>query len=598
MPIRNLRTKFLVGYWRRISQELGKGDTKFHLTIIGYSNSNFRSGLTLQTIEDDFPFRVSRRLVLANFHHAVDELNSKNSQDTFSVPRYSLFTRLKRIGSISASTKKPFLGIRNGFKAQVSLPSHQSNFPPKIMTGIEDSWVTRKAARSGIFLPQSEDYLEYAIRRGQVSASFIVLSSSVTPLFKRRVTRLLAGWALPLLIDIAAEMQDMDLALSLVDALPAWHHARTFFALKFNDVISFSTPNIFLKSRLNYTDQFAYEPDALNADFYFTPVGEGDFEYFRFARVKTVFIRNGRNLIYKNYLLETDISAIRTNYAHWPHVNWTTGNSNLIATPHVYGGVQLSNSHLFLASNTNWAHFVEDVLPRVLVAEISEGVQLVVTDSKTDSAQMEYLSLISRSPIELLDSDISYSLRDLGFVLYKDLRALAIADQLADRPRLDRKLMQSLRARSVESIEPSNQNGTRVYIVRRGGLFRRITNKVAFEELLRAASFQFVFAEDLSLEQKIHVFNEADLIVGEAGAGLANLYFCREGTRVLEIRPQAMKASQEHVAMVDICGLDYTMALGNPTNIISRVVHGTDSYSVDLDLVSTWLGQINEGRNS
>jgi hypothetical protein len=94
-----------------------------------------------------------------------------------------------------------------------------------------------------------------------------------------------------LLIDIAAEMQDMDLALSLLDALPAWHHARTFFALKFNDVISFSTPNIFLKTQLNYTDQFAYEPDALNADFYFTPVGEGDFEYFRFVRVKTAFIR-------------------------------------------------------------------------------------------------------------------------------------------------------------------------------------------------------------------------------------------------------------------------------------------------------------------
>jgi hypothetical protein len=59
-----------------------------------------------------------------------------------------------------------------------------------------------------------------------------------------------------------------------------------------------------------------------------------------------------------------------------------------------------------------------------------------------------------------------------------------------------------------------------------------------------------------------------------------------------------MKTTQEHVAMVDICGLDYTIALGNPTNIISRVVHGTDSYSVDLDLVSTWLGQISEGRNS
>jgi capsular polysaccharide biosynthesis protein len=121
---------------------------------------------------------------------------------------------------------------------------------------------------------------------------------------------------------------------------------------------------------------------------------------------------------------------------------------------------------------------------------------------------------------------------------------------------------------------------------------------VALEELLRASSFQFVFAEALSLEQKIHVFNEADLIVGEAGAGLANLYFCREGTRVLEIRPQAMKVTQEHVAMVDICDLDYTMEVNNSTIIISRAVHGADSYSVDLDLVSTWLGQINEGRNS
>ena len=42
---------------------------------------------------------------------------------------------------------------------------------------------------------------------------------------------------------------------------------------------------------------------------------------------------------------------------------------------------------------------------------------------------------------------------------------------------------------------------------------------------------------NLSFEQQIYLFNNADIIFGAHGAAFANLVFCREGTKIIEIKP-------------------------------------------------------------
>lgn len=57
-----------------------------------------------------------------------------------------------------------------------------------------------------------------------------------------------------------------------------------------------------------------------------------------------------------------------------------------------------------------------------------------------------------------------------------------------------------------------------------------------------------VSLEGLSLEEQIVLFRTHDLIIAQHGAALANLVFCRQGTRIIEICPQ------ENIAAFDYTG--------------------------------------------
>jgi hypothetical protein len=105
----------------------------------------------------------------------------------------------------------------------------------------------------------------------------------------------------------------------------------------------------------------------------------------------------------------------------------------------------------------------------------------------------------------------------------------------------------------------------RIYISRRdAGQKRGIVNEDAVCELMERHGFEIITPGDMSVEEQIAAFRNAEIIVGPHGAGLANLVYCRSGggTRVIEL------AQMSYVAgfFVRICQakqLDYT-GLVNP----------------------------------
>lgn len=55
-----------------------------------------------------------------------------------------------------------------------------------------------------------------------------------------------------------------------------------------------------------------------------------------------------------------------------------------------------------------------------------------------------------------------------------------------------------------------------------------------------------VSLEGLSLEKQIVLFRTHDIIIAQHGAALANIVFCHEGTRIIEICPQEKTVEFEH----------------------------------------------------
>lgn len=75
----------------------------------------------------------------------------------------------------------------------------------------------------------------------------------------------------------------------------------------------------------------------------------------------------------------------------------------------------------------------------------------------------------------------------------------------------------------------------RIYISRARARGRKVRNEDALWAGLESRGFQRVFLEELDWPTQIRLFRQAREIVAPHGAGLANLVFCRPGTRVVEL---------------------------------------------------------------
>ena len=80
----------------------------------------------------------------------------------------------------------------------------------------------------------------------------------------------------------------------------------------------------------------------------------------------------------------------------------------------------------------------------------------------------------------------------------------------------------------------------RLFIDRSDAPKRRIENLPALRPVLDAFGFEVVRLAGLGLAEQARLFHDAELIVANHGAALANLVFCRAGTRVLQVLAPGM----------------------------------------------------------
>ena len=64
---------------------------------------------------------------------------------------------------------------------------------------------------------------------------------------------------------------------------------------------------------------------------------------------------------------------------------------------------------------------------------------------------------------------------------------------------------------------------------------RRCMNEDQLVDMLKNYGFVEVFCEDLTMEEKIGLFRNAEFVIGPIGGGLANVLFCRPDTKVISI---------------------------------------------------------------
>ena len=91
---------------------------------------------------------------------------------------------------------------------------------------------------------------------------------------------------------------------------------------------------------------------------------------------------------------------------------------------------------------------------------------------------------------------------------------------------------------------------------------RGVENEDDLVALLSEYGFQHLEMEDFSVKEQAEVFNSADVIVTPHGGALANMVFCKSGTKIIELF--AHHVFSYFYGLANLCDLDYSAVLKYP----------------------------------
>ncbi len=209
----------------------------------------------------------------------------------------------------------------------------------------------------------------------------------------------------------------------------------------------------------------------------------------------------------------------------------------------VYGRLAVIQSR----GGHQYYHWLFDVLPRLALLS-DQAYDQILCDTR-QPFQRESLSALNldRPLVQALPS--SYFQADV----------LVVPSLVGQTGHPTRQACKFLRQRFVASEQ---QQHRRVYVSRASAGSRRLLNENELMPELVRLGFEVVELERLPFATQVQTFAEAEIVVAPHGAGLANLVFCRPGTRVVELLHRSF-VNQVYWQLSDVASLSY-QALVSP----------------------------------
>ena len=140
-----------------------------------------------------------------------------------------------------------------------------------------------------------------------------------------------------------------------------------------------------------------------------------------------------------------------------------------------------------------------------------------------------------------------------------------------------------------EEFRKKSEATSRIYISRSKANRRKVTNEKEVIKLVTKYGFTKYDMEDLDINDQIKLFNKAQIIISVHGASLANIVYCSNSFKLLEIYPQNyFDAGLRVLATVLEC--DYHFLIGQCLNEHATNPQYEDLY-IDCKKLQKWLNK-------
>ena len=243
---------------------------------------------------------------------------------------------------------------------------------------------------------------------------------------------------------------------------------------------------------------------------------------------------------------------------------------------------------IFLGGTKNWMHFVIEDLPRIIkfdFMKIPDSAPLIISEDLGRQINQSIQKLTSRElviakPFEVIPVTKLHLLEFSNPLMRTMSGDKEAASQLFD-PEVLNYAKQKFAQVDVKPRPISNK----VLIRREKNLFRPLINADKLQKILEEKhGFHTVYLGDKDLVEVMATFRHASVVVGEYGAGLANIIFITKRSLVVEIRGGLEKNADEYRALGEALGHEYVVAHG-VNRKISKFGVARGPYKIDIDKV-------------
>ena len=95
-------------------------------------------------------------------------------------------------------------------------------------------------------------------------------------------------------------------------------------------------------------------------------------------------------------------------------------------------------------------------------------------------------------------------------------------------------------------------------------------------------NFQPIFTGNSNLQKAVAQFRDANIVIGEYGAGLANILFCHPGSIVIEIRGPAERNAREYYLLCRSLNIKHFLIVGHKRNL-SKYGLGNGQFEIEVE---------------
>lgn len=192
---------------------------------------------------------------------------------------------------------------------------------------------------------------------------------------------------------------------------------------------------------------------------------------------------------------------------------------------------------LNFCSSNNYFHWMFDVLPRIELLRLS-GLKIhryVMNRRWIMPFQEETLAYLGITSEQIIDSRINIQAKKL--IVPSLVNQYILKPHTYVKPSIIPKWScDFLRNVYLHTNEPKYAiQNEYIYISRENAVYRKVINEEEIINHLAIFGFKKVILEYMTFAEQVRLFACAKVIVAPHGAGLANIVFCKPGTKVVEL---------------------------------------------------------------